>query len=156
SRGHRKEFVEGRKFGCLFQAQGLSPLGFLILNEDLHIARACLTELPPVRLDGVPWRLPLCDATALDLALALTSDSEERRIDRLAGALAADAALAIWSRMQAASGEGGERRPGAVRAIPQLAAWLARQLGALLRWPETATAGAFTPQQCEQFAELQF
>src|SRR5690606_23981805 len=92
----------------------------------------------------------------LDLALALTSDSEERRIDRLAGALAADAALAIWSRMQAASGEGGERRPGAVRAIPQLAAWLARQLGALLRWPETATAGAFTPQQCEQFAELQF
>jgi len=76
-------------------------------------------------------RLPLCDVSAAALAEALLLGA--RRGDAgapaLAEALAGDASLTLWVSARAAAA-GAE-----TRNLPELAAWLAENLSAALRWP---------------------
>ncbi|MCC7085751.1 MAG: HAMP domain-containing histidine kinase [Pirellulales bacterium] len=118
------------------------------------MSAAQIFTLPPVVLDAVDWRLPLCDATAMDLAQALVEPDTSRQATRLAAALAIDPALAIWARLSAASQQRTPCERSNLDRMPPLAEWLSAHLIDFIAAPAAASIEGCSPEQLSQFAAL--
>lgn len=116
-----------------------------------------MLSLPPIEVDSVQWRLPLCDATAMDVAQLLVEPTAATRAARWAAALEVDPALAIWGLLCASQQNnppGNPERHFTGDRIPLLAEWLAEHC--LDCWSSIAVSAAanFAAEQKSQFAAL--
>ena len=97
-----------------------------------------MRPLPPLTVGETRWRLPLCDATSVDLVDALLCDSPSRA-DPLRDLIERDAPFALWA-ICLATHDGQEFRDAA-----SLARWLAPRLPKLLQTDDSpATSKAFS------------
>lgn len=91
----------------------------------------------------------MADRTAAFLADLLLEEDRERSISQVAGFLANDPALALWTAVMA-------RRTDAVPlTIPRLAEWLAQNVPNVLHWPDEAKElPSTTPESTPCWTEL--
>jgi signal transduction histidine kinase len=114
-----------------------------------------MLALPPLALDSTEWRLPLCDATAMELAQILVEPNSEQRAARFTIALSVDPALAIWARLcAAASSHGSDQPQHTLDRLPPLAEWLASKFLACCTWQLAAPLVNFSAEQQNNFAAL--
>lgn len=96
--------------------------------------------LPQLRSAEGKWRLPLADASAPALLVAVTEGASERAVAAVARALADDAGLALWA-VTCAALRGEEQ----LLTTAAIADWLSRESRGVLVWsdgPEQVSADA--------------
>ncbi len=111
-----------------------------------------MLSLPLLNFDSVQWHLPLCDATAMELAQVFIENDRSQRIVRFARLLEVDPALGIWARLCAALHYGDKQLPVLDR-IPPLAEWLAGDGTYRCDW-QTIKLVDFSAEQQSAFASL--
>jgi signal transduction histidine kinase len=126
-------------------------VGFLI---GIMSERRLLT-LPALERGEERWRLPLCDNSAMAIALALVATDSATRTAKLAETMVVDPALSIWTLLRRGGSPAGEM-PDALpsaQSIQEIADWLAPQLTAAIDSSGESLA-SFTGEQHGRFAAL--
>jgi signal transduction histidine kinase len=118
------------------------------------MASSTMLALPPLTIDSTQWRLPLCDATAMELAQILAEPSATQRTARFAAVLFVDPSLAIWARLCAATCGSNDPTRQMLDRIPPLAQWLAVESLTQSDLWTAVRAGSFTADAANQFAAL--
>jgi signal transduction histidine kinase len=114
-----------------------------------------LLTLPALTRGEDRWRLPLCDSSAMAVALALVTTDSATRSAKLAEAMVVDPALTIWTLVLRSNSAGvgiPDDLPSA-RPIQEVADWLAPRLAAAIEMSGESLA-SFTSEQYGSFAAL--
>jgi len=126
-------------------------VGFLI---GIMSERRLLT-LPTLARGEERWRLPLCDSSAMAIALALVTTDTATRTAKLAEAMVVDPALSIWTLIRRGNSPACEipdALPSA-QSIQEIADWLAPELAATINMSGESLA-SFASEQYGRFAAL--
>jgi signal transduction histidine kinase len=109
--------------------------------------------LPPlVQSDGC-WRLPLCDATAMELAVVLVDENTAGRAPQIAAVLLLDPAFTVWALCRWRQTSHATELPSQP-SLAEIADWLSSRLADLLTWPANAHNIELTSEQHGRFAAL--
>lgn len=126
-------------------------MGFLI---GVAMSERRLLTLPALARGEERWKLPLCDGSAMAVAVALVTSERSTRAAKLAEAMVVDPALAIWTLAGYGSSPTGEipdsLPPG--QSIQEIADWLSPRL-ATADWCDECLI-SFSSQQYGRFAAL--
>jgi signal transduction histidine kinase len=125
-------------------------VGFLVGTK---MSERPLLTLPTLARGEERWKLPLCDSSAMAIALALVAVDAAARTAKLAEAMVVDPALLIWTLLHYGSSPSGEI-PDALpsgQSIQETASWLSPQLAVILDWRGESLV-SFTSQQYGRFA----
>jgi signal transduction histidine kinase len=126
-------------------------VGFLI---GIMSERRLLT-LPALTRGEEHWKLPLCDSSAMAVALVLVTSDSATRTAKLAEAMVVDPALSIWTllrRSNSPADEISDALPSA-QSIREIADWLSPRLTAAVELSGESLA-SFTSEQYGRFAAL--
>jgi signal transduction histidine kinase len=111
--------------------------------------------LPPLVQGAGCWRLPLCDATAMELANALVEPYGTPRAANLAAILTSDPALAVWTVCHWASNRPTEVQTAFERtSLEEIADWLSPRLAELLDWSTCEPVMNLSSDRHGRFAAL--
>lgn len=126
-------------------------MGFLV---GIKMSERRLLTLPTLARGEERWTLPLCDSSAMSVALALANADSAARSAKLAEAMVVDPALALWALAGYGSSLAGEI-PDALppaHSIQEIADWLSPRLAGA-DWSDECLI-SFTSAQYGRFAAL--
>src|SRR5262249_38067732 len=113
-----------------------------------------MLSLPAIVHGPNRWRLPLCDATAMAVALALADETPAAQAEP-ARALAADPALAVWGVWSALLSRSGDAALADMpKTIDGLSTYLLPRLFQLFVDDPSDIAAQYSPDQHGRFAAL--
>jgi signal transduction histidine kinase len=125
-------------------------VGFLV---GINMSERRLLTLPTLARGEERWKLPLCDGSAMSLALGLVISDSAARSAKLAEAMVADPALALWALAGYGSSNGQIPDPlPPAHSIQEVADWLSPRLPGADRSDECLIS--FTSAQYGRFAAL--